>query len=84
MEAAMKNILSVSVDSSSRDHTTCHNFLGQECEISRQDTNRDLNKAGDGNGVKGLLEKPQFETTKDDFADLINHILMEPNIEVFN
>ena len=104
----MKKILSVSVGSSSRDHTTRHEFLGQECEISRQGTNGDFKKAvqryremdgkvdafgaggvefymqvenrryyfrdvkrlrnaikiskvGDGNGVKGVLEKRAFE-----------------------
>jgi hypothetical protein len=108
MEAQVKKILSVSVGSSSRDHTTRHNFLGHECEISRQGTDGDFNKAlqryhemdgkvdafgaggvefylgvedrryyfrdvkrfrnmvkiskfGDGNGVKGLLEKRAFE-----------------------
>lgn len=100
----MKKILSISVGSSSRDHTTRHTFLGEECEISRQGTDgdferalqryadldgkvdafgvgglefylridqkrhyfRDVNrirravqisKIGDGNGVKGLLER---------------------------
>ena len=104
----MKKILSISVGSSSRDHTTRHTFLGQECEISRQGTNGDFPKAvqryremdgkvdafgaggvefymqvenrryyfrdvkrmrnavkvskvGDGNGVKGLLEKRAFQ-----------------------
>lgn len=104
----MKKILSISIGSSSRDHTTRHEFLGQECEISRQGTNGDMDKAvqryrdmdgkvdafgvggvefflkvadkkyyfrdvkrigdaikiskvGDGNGVKGLLEKRAFE-----------------------
>lgn len=108
METSVKKILSISVGSSSRDHTTRHTFLGQECEISRQGTNGDFNKAiqryrdmdgkvdafgaggvefylgvedqryyfrdvrrirnaikiskvGDGNGVKGLLEKRAFE-----------------------
>ncbi len=103
----MKKILSISVGSSSRDHTTRHNFLGQECELSRQGTDGDLDKAvrryaeldgkvdafgvggvefflrvanrkyyfrdvkriraaikiskvGDGNGVKGLLERRAF------------------------
>ncbi|HET7144276.1 MAG TPA: hypothetical protein VFI68_09675 [Anaerolineales bacterium] len=103
----MKKILSVSVGSSSRDHTARHIFLGQECEISRQGTDGDFPKAvqryremdgkvdafgaggvefymqvenrryyfrdvkrlrsaiktskvGDGNGVKGLLEKRAF------------------------
>ena len=103
----MKKILSISVGSSSRDHTTKHVFLGQECELSRQGTNGDFNKAvqryydldgkvdafgvggaefflkvankkyyfrdvkrirkaikvskvGDGNGIKGLLEKRAF------------------------
>lgn len=104
----MKRVISISVGSSARDHTTRHGFLGQECEISRQGTNGDFNKAiqryreldgkvdafgaggvefylqvadkryyfrdvkrirnaikiskvGDGNGVKGLLEKRAFE-----------------------
>jgi len=104
----MKKILSISVGSSSRDHTTRHVFLGQEFEISRQGTNGDFSKAvqlyqemdgkvdafgaggveffmqvenrrysfrdvkrlrnaikiskvGDGNGVKGLLERRAFQ-----------------------
>jgi hypothetical protein len=104
----VKKILSISVGSSSRDHTTRHEFLGHECEISRQGHNGDFNKAiqhyremdgkvdafgaggvefylqvekrryyfrdvkrirnavkiskiGDGNSVKGLLEKRAFE-----------------------
>ena len=104
----MKKILSVSVGSSARDHTTRHTFLGQECEISRQGTDGDypraiqmykdydgkvdafgvgglefyiqvankryymrdvkkvakaikISKVGDGNGVKGILEKRAFE-----------------------
>ena len=104
----MKKIISISVGSSSRDHTTRTTFLGQECEISRQGTNGDFDKAvqryqeldgkvdafgaggvefflevakkkyyfrvvkrirnaikvskvGDGNGVKGLLEKRAFQ-----------------------
>ena len=103
----MKKILSISVGSSSRDHTTRHTFLGQECELSRQGTDGDFDKAvqryrdmdgqvdafgvggvefflrvgqrryyfrdvsrirravkiskiGDGNGVKGLLERRAF------------------------
>lgn len=103
----MKKILSISVGSSSRDHTTRHVFLGEECELSRQGTDGDFNKAvqrysdldgrvdafgvgglefylrvgtrryyfrdvsrirravkiskiGDGNGVKGLLERRAF------------------------
>lgn len=105
----MKKILSISVGSSARNHTTRHTFLGQECEISRQGTNGDMRKAvqyfrdmdgkvdafgvggvefylgvedrryyfrdvkrirnaikiskmGDGNGVKGILEKRAFES----------------------
>lgn len=105
----MKKIISISVGSSSRDHTTRHTFLGQECEISRKGTNGDfqraielyreldgkvdafgaggvefylqvenkkyyfrdvkrirnaikISKVGDGNGVKGLLEKRAFES----------------------
>lgn len=104
----MKKILSISVGSSSRDHTTKPVFLGQECEISRKGTDGDFEKAvqlyrdqdgkvdafgvggvefflrvadkryyfrdarrvrnaikiskvGDGNGVKGLLEKRAFQ-----------------------
>jgi hypothetical protein len=103
----MKKILSISVGSSSRDHITRHSFLGQECEISRQGTDGNFEKAvqryadldgkvdafgvgglefylridqkrwyfrdvsrirrvvkiskiGDGNGVKGLLERRAF------------------------
>ena len=41
----MKKILSISIGSASRDHTTRHTFLGQECEISRQGTNGDVEKA---------------------------------------
>lgn len=104
----MKKILSISIGSSSRDHTTRHVFLGQECELSRQGTDGDFEKAvqryadmdgkvdafgvggvefflrvgrkryyfrdvsrirkavkvskiGDGNGVKGLLERRAFQ-----------------------
>jgi len=104
----VKKIISISVGSSARDHTTRHTFLGQECEISRRGTNGDfkkaielykeldgkvdafgiggvefflqvedkkyyfrdvkrirnaikISKAGDGNGVKGLLERRAFE-----------------------
>lgn len=103
----MKKIISISVGSSSRDHTTRHTFLGQECELSRKGTDGDFEKAiqlyreldgkvdafgaggvefflqvankryyfrdvkrirnaikiskvGDGNGVKGLLERRAF------------------------
>jgi len=41
----MKKVLSVSVGSKSRDHTTQHKFLGQLVELSRQGTNGDLKKA---------------------------------------
>ena len=41
----MKKILSISVGSSARDHTTLHTFLGQECELSRQGTDGDFDKA---------------------------------------
>ena len=105
----MKKIISISVGSSSRDHTARHTFLGQECELSRQGTNGDFDKAvqryreldgnvdafgaggvefflkvadkkyyfrdvkkirnaikiskvGDGNGVKGLLERRAFQS----------------------
>jgi hypothetical protein len=104
----VKRIISISVGSSARDHTTRHTFLGQECEISRRGTNGDFQKAielykeldgrvdafgaggvefylqveekryyfrdvkrireavrvskmGDGNGVKGILERRAFE-----------------------
>ena len=100
----MKKILSISMGSSSRDHSTVHEFLGEKCEISRIGFNADLDKvieaykkydgkvdafgvgglefylavgkkryyfrevkriraaikktkAGDGNGIKGLLVK---------------------------
>ena len=103
----MEKIVSISVGSSSRDHITRRDFLGEECEISRVGTNGDFEKAvqmyrdldgkvdafgaggvefflqvankryyfrdvkrirnaitiskvGDGNGVKGLLEKRAF------------------------
>ncbi len=41
----MKKVLSISVGSASRDHTTTHTFLGQEVELSRQGTTGDLEKA---------------------------------------
>ncbi len=41
----MKKVLSISVGSASRDHTTRHTFLGQEVELSRQGTTGDLDKA---------------------------------------
>ena len=41
----MKKILSVSLGSPSRDHTTRHEFLGQECELSRKGTSADFEKA---------------------------------------
>jgi hypothetical protein len=103
----VKKVLSISTGSSSRDHTTRHVFLGQECELSRVGTDGDLDRAvqmyrdldgkvdafgvggsefflrvgsrryyfrdikrireavriskvGDGNGVKGILEKRAF------------------------
>jgi hypothetical protein len=105
----VRKILSISVGSSSRDHTARHTFLGQECEISRQGTDGDFEKAiqryadldgkvdafgvgglefylridqrrwyfrdvarirravkiskiGDGNGVKGILERRAFQS----------------------
>ena len=108
----MKKILSISVGSSSRDHTTVHTFLGQECELSRKGTDGDFDKAvqmyrdldgkvdafgvggaefflqvasrryyfrdirrirravriskvGDGNGVKGILEKRAFSALEE-------------------
>lgn len=104
----MKKIVSISIGSSSRDHTTRHTFLGEECELSRLGTDGDFDKAvqmyrdldgkvdafgaggvefflrvadrryyfrdvrrirnaikiskvGDGNGVKGLLERRAFQ-----------------------
>lgn len=41
----MKKVLSVSVGSSSRDHTTQVEFLGQQVELSRQGNDGDLDKA---------------------------------------
>jgi hypothetical protein len=41
----VKKILSVSIGSALRDHTTRHVFLGQEFEITRQGTNGDVKKA---------------------------------------
>ena len=41
----MKKILSISVGSPSRDHTTQVEFLGQLCELSRQGTNGDFDLA---------------------------------------
>ncbi len=41
----MKKVLSISVGSKSRDHTTQHEFLGQMVELTRQGTNGDLKKA---------------------------------------
>jgi hypothetical protein len=41
----MKKILSISLGSSSRDHTTEVEFLGQKCQLSRIGTNGDFNKA---------------------------------------
>jgi len=41
----VKRILSVSLGSASRDHTTRHVFLGEECELSRKGTNADFEKA---------------------------------------
>lgn len=41
----MKKILSISIGSPSRDHTTEVDFLGEHMEISRQGTNGDLKKA---------------------------------------
>jgi hypothetical protein len=41
----MKKVLSVSVGSSTRDHTTQHQFLDQEVWISRQGTTGDFEKA---------------------------------------
>ena len=40
----MKKILSISLGSSSRDHSTVHEFLGEKCEISRIGFNADLEK----------------------------------------
>ncbi len=44
-EGNVKKILSVSLGSPTRDHTTCHVFLGQECELSRKGTGADFEKA---------------------------------------
>ena len=41
----MKKILSISVGSASRDHTTRSEFLGQQVELSRQGTSGDLTRA---------------------------------------
>jgi len=41
----MKKVLSISVGSKSRDHTTKHEFLGHMVELSRQGTNGDLKEA---------------------------------------
>ncbi len=41
----MKKILSVSLGSPSRNHTTRHEFLGQECELSRKGTGADFEEA---------------------------------------
>ncbi len=41
----MKKVLSISVGSKSRDHTTQHEFLGEMVELSRKGTNGDLKKA---------------------------------------
>jgi len=41
----MKKVLSISVGSASRDHTTTHVFLGEEVHLSRQGTTGDLDKA---------------------------------------
>jgi hypothetical protein len=41
----VKKILSISIGSASRDHTTRHVFLGQEFEITRMGTNGDVEKA---------------------------------------
>lgn len=40
----MKKILSISLGSTTRDHTTRVEFLGQECELTRQGTNADFKK----------------------------------------
>lgn len=40
----MKKILSISIGSSQRDHTTQVEFLGQLCELSRQGTDGDFDK----------------------------------------
>jgi hypothetical protein len=41
----VKKVLSISVGSPTRDHTTVVNFLGEDIEISRQGTNGDFKKA---------------------------------------
>ena len=40
----MKKILSISLGSASRDHSTVQEFLGEKCEISRKGYNADLEK----------------------------------------
>ena len=65
----MKKVLSISVGSSTRDHTTTHTFLGQEVQLSRQGTNGDLAKAVElykslfpkSSGVTNSLVKPARE-----------------------
>ena len=41
----MKKILSISLGSESRDHSTIHEFLGEKCEITRKGFNADIDKA---------------------------------------
>lgn len=45
MEVVVKKILSISLGSPSRDHRTVMNFLGEECDIARQGTNGNFNRA---------------------------------------
>ena len=41
----MKKILSISLGSESRNHSIVHEFLGEQCEISRIGFNADIDKA---------------------------------------
>lgn len=41
----MKKILSISLGSESRDHSTVHEFLGEKCEITRKGYNADMDRA---------------------------------------
>ena len=41
----MKKILSISMGSSSRNHSAVHEFLGEQCKLSRIGFNADIQKA---------------------------------------
>jgi hypothetical protein len=56
----MKKVLSISMGSSSRDHTTIHEFLGQEIELSRQGM--------DGNFKKTLEQFIHYDGKVDAFG----------------